>query len=433
MSRRPILSRHSLDDHAIVKVRLAFDPASNHSFHDLVAELVDATGVLPGTTPALDPSFDLALVGVDEDEYSTSGKRGTAEFAIPQSVLPESGALPLLIAIATYGSVYRFVREYQVIDIEFPTDKTPQPDLCGPRFGPNLIPIDRNASRLGLILKPRFMANEDRVRTLVNAVARAGIDYIIDDELTVGTPPLSFERRVTVVLEVLQRIERETGRRVPFIANITGSYATAMSRAAFAESAGVRAVMVNTIAMGYDVLSELAGARDRRLGIIANSIGRGVLTSGPGYRIAPELLCKLARLAGADGVYTGPLVGDRIATMQQHAERYRQSLTQPFHKSCVRKHAAAVMSGGLGLPEIIRNEEVYAGDIFMSLGRDFIQPFDTGIGADVLLQCIRSISDAVRSDSFAGGRDAVKRLNAKGTKYKDCLMAIRAEEAVSKE
>jgi ribulose 1,5-bisphosphate carboxylase large subunit-like protein len=280
MSYRPILSRHTLPDHAIVKVRVAFDPSSKQSFHDLVAELVDAIGVLPGTTPAAESPLDISLVGVDEDTYSTSGRRGTAEFAIPQAVLPAAGALPLLLAIATYGSVYRFVREYQVIDIELPAEMTPQEDLCGPKFGPSVVPATYHTARLGLILKPRFMSSEKRVRTLVAAVAHAGIDYVVDDELTVETAGLSFARRIAVVTEELQRAANDTNRAVPFIANITGSYTVALQRAAVAEELGVRAVMVNTIAMGYDVVSQIASDSGRRLGVIANSIGRGVLTSG---------------------------------------------------------------------------------------------------------------------------------------------------------
>jgi ribulose 1,5-bisphosphate carboxylase large subunit-like protein len=429
MSSRPILSRHSLPDHAIVKIRVAFDPASSRGFHELVAELVDATGVVPGTSPpyAASTQVDLALVSVDEDIYSSSGKRGTAEFAIPEKVFCEKGSLPLIIAIATYGSVYRFVREYQVIDLEFPSDAA-QLELVGPKFGPNLVATQHGSVRLGLILKPRFISNEQRLRTLVRSVACVGIDYITDDELTVGTPELPFERRIEIVMEELRHVERECGKKVPFIANITGSYSSAMSRATAAHNAGVRAIMVNTIAMGYDVVCDLACNPSCTLGIVANSVGRGVMTSG-GYRIAPEVLCKLARLAGADAVYTGPFVGT-IDTMEQHAEKYRTALTQPYHRSCRRKHAAAVMSGGLGLPEIIRNEQLYRGDLFLSLGRDFIRPLDGGIEASVLLECVRLISDAIRNGGLEEGRKALKQLNARKAQYRDCLRAIRAEEAM---
>jgi hypothetical protein len=117
--------------------------------------------------------------------------------------------------------------------------------------------------------------------------------------------------------------------------------------------------------------------------------------------------------------------------MQQYAERYRNALTQPYHKSCVRKHAAAVMSGGLGLPEIVRNEQVYHGDSFLSLGRDFIQPFDAGVSAKILMECIRGVWDAIRSGGATEGKATIKRLHKSGEKYRQCLKAIRAEEAVT--
>jgi ribulose 1,5-bisphosphate carboxylase large subunit-like protein len=177
-------------------------------------------------------------------------------------------------------------------------------------------------------------------------------------------------------------------------------------------------------------VSTIASDSSREIGIIANSIGRGVLTSGPGFRIAPEVLCKLARLAGADGVYTGPFFGS--INTELHAERFHTALNGPYHRECARKPAAAVMSGGLGLPEIIQNEKLYAGDLFLSMGRDFVRPIDAGIPAAVVLDCIRSVWNAVRDHGIDAGRDVVSQLSERDTTYGECLVAIRAEAAVSR-
>ncbi len=438
MSTRPMLSRYALGpDHVFVRVRVAFHANAKRSFHESVSELIDSIGVLPGTAPRVGISpgsgqLDLSLVSAEEDDPNGAGaSRGIVEFAVPTAVLPEEGAIPLMLAIATYGSVYRFVREYQVLDMDFPSESMPQHDLCGPKYGGSvLVPGVHDAPRLGLILKPRFSSDEQHLRWLIREVATAGIDYVTDDELTVTTPGLPFIRRVECVGDELDRVAAHTGKRVPYIANITGSYMGAVGRSVEAEELGARAVMVNTIAMGYDVVSDIASDTARSVGVVANSIGRGVITSGPGYFIAPELLCKLARLAGADGVYTGPLVGS-IQTMKQHAERYRKALGQPYHRSCVRRSAAAVMSGGLGLPEIVQNDSLYRGELYMSLGRDVIVPMLDGIKATLILDCIREVVEGVRAGGKVGGREAVKRFASQGGAYAECARAIRAEEAVS--
>jgi ribulose 1,5-bisphosphate carboxylase large subunit-like protein len=335
-----------------------------------------------------------------------------------------------MLAIATYGSVYKFVSEYQVIDMEFPSETMAQKDLVGPRFGGGIVQVEDGSTRLGLIIKPRFASDERQVRELVRSVAEAGVDYVIDDELTVRSPHLSFERRVRVVVEELGEVASRTGRSVPYFANVTGGYGGAMERARLAHDVGAAGIMVNTVAMGYDVVADIAADADRNLAIVANSIGRGVMTSGPLFRVAPELLCKLARLSGADAVYTGPLVGSTV-TMTQRAQRFRTALTDPYHQSCSRRPAVAVMSGGLGLPEIVQNESLYRGELMLSLGRDFIQPLLAGLPATTLMECLRGVWRALRDEGKLAGQSEAMRLAAKGPEHRSCLLAIRAEEAVT--
>jgi hypothetical protein len=138
----------------------------------------------------------------------------------------------------------------------------------------------------------------------------------------------------------------------------------------------------------------------------------------------------LARLAGADGVYTGTFSG--AIDTEQHAERFYNALNAPYHRSCARKPAAAVMSGGLGLPQVIENEKLYPGDLFLSMGRDFVRPIDAGIPAAVVVDCIRSVWAAVSDVGVEAGREAVRSLADRDSDYERCLVAIRAEEAVSR-
>jgi hypothetical protein len=66
------------------------------------------------------------------------------------------------------------------------------------------------------------------------------------------------------------------------------------------------------------------------------------------------------------------------------------------------------------------------------MGRDFVRPIDAGIPAAVVLDCIRSVWNAVRDHGIDAGRDVVSQLSERDTTYGECLVAIRAEAAVSR-
>jgi ribulose 1,5-bisphosphate carboxylase large subunit-like protein len=273
------------------------------------------------------------------------------------------------------------------------------------------------------------VSDEGTLRRLVAEFGSGGLDYVVDDELTVGTSILPFTSRVRAMVQEVKRVEDKLGKRLPYIANITATYLNALQFAWEAKELGAAGVMVNTVAMGYDAVAHLATNKDFGLGIFANSIGRGVLTSGPGYRIAPAFLCKLARLAGADGVYTGPLVGS-IDNVRQYSASYRCSLTEPFHHGCRRRQSAAVMSGGISLPELLNNEVLYDGPLYLSLGRGLVNPIVEGISGSVVLDCIRTLWDALVEGNVKEAKLLSKRLAKKGPAYVKCLGLIRADEAL---
>lgn len=432
MKHSHLITRRTLeDDHLIVKVKVAFDK-SKKTFEQNVSSLLDAIGVRPGTAFSdCDEFVDIQLVHFDEEDYPPPElTRGTIEFAIPATALPVECGFPLAMAIATYGSVYSFVREYQVLDIDFPPKFITR--MRGPTFGSDFIPKRSNrVPRLGLILKPRFICKAETVQILIREFG-AEVDYITDDELTVGTQPLPFADRVSAVVEALRPIEDKLGRSIPYIANITAPHRTALRLARQAKALGAKGIMVNTIAMGYDIVAELAAKTGLGLGIFANSIGRGVLTSGPGYRVAPALLCKLARLSGADAVYTGPLAGS-IDNVRQYSAGYHHALTERFHAGCKRKHSAAIMSGGISLPELLNNQEQYAGPLYLSLGQGLVSPLVQGVCGRIILECIYELWDEIAANGIISARQLAIKLGAKGSEYARCLDLIRADQTLQGE
>ncbi len=324
--------------------------------------------------------------------------------------------------------MYSFIREYQVLDIQLPLRMLASDMYPGPRFGPAFVKGEET-TKLGVIIKPRFTSDLDFLEDFIRDAANSGLDYIIDDELTVGSHTIPFAARVDRIVNTLRdiRLQRSTPA---FIANIAGESAGAMERAAQAKELGADGVMVNSFTMGYDVIGELARDPDFGLGIVSNGLGLAILTKGPEFRMSTELLVRLARLAGADGVYTGPMVG-LIDSSRHSVAQFRRALTQPYGRGCTRLPAAAVMSGGVGLPELLRNDAMYRGPLFLSIGYQFAEARLAGVPGEVFTDCIRTIWDAVRSGGISRGREVVQALAKKDRHYRACLTAIRAEEAVS--
>ncbi|MDQ3954512.1 MAG: RuBisCO large subunit C-terminal-like domain-containing protein [Actinomycetota bacterium] len=367
-----------------------------------------------------------ALIQCDpEESEGLDRRRGILEFGIHVGSLPDRYGLPTVLAIASYVAAYSFVLEYQVLDIFFPQVSIDSDQFPGPRFGPSFVGGSDSSTRLGILIKPRFVDDEKHLRAFVREAARSGIDYLTDDELTVGGARLSFRRRLEIVREEL---ENASGTRPKYFANILGDYESALERAFLAQELGVDGVMVNAYAMGYDVLTTLARAGGCQLGVLSNTLGRAVISKGPSFRVSTELLARLARLAGADGVYTGPMVG-LIDNSQHSVAQFRRALTQPYGRGCKRKVAAAVMSGGVGLPELLKNDALYDGPLFLSIGYQFAEAFLAGVPAEVIVECVRTVWNVARERG--DGPAALRSLADKGPRYEKCIQLVRAEQAVN--
>jgi len=414
------------------KIRLGFSSSFCQTFEEGAERLLDEIGPRPGTHPGLaDANPVTALIQCDAEESpSADVRRGIVEFGVSAREFPDRTGLPLILALASYVSAFSFIYEYQVMDILFPRDMLQSDMFPGPKFGPSLLKGEGSA-RLGVIIKPRFISDLSFLRQFVSDAAQSGIDYLTDDELTVANRDIPFRVRVEEVVGILRNAAESYGHRPAYITNIAGDFEGAMERAAIAQELGADGVMVNYYAMGYDVISTLARDLKFKLGIVANGLGLGVLTQGPLFRVSTELICRLARLAGADAVYTGPMVG-LIDSSRHSAAQFRRALTQPYGRDCRRPAAVAMMSGGIGLPELLRNDALYRGPLCLSMGYQFSEPRLRGIPAQIIVECIRTVWEAVRSGGLDQGRAAVQLLAKSGKHYRECLVEIRAEEAVSR-
>ena len=190
-------------------------------------------------------------------------------------------------------------------------------------------------------------------------------------------------------------------------------------------------MMVNAFTMGYDVIAKIASDKKHNLAIIANGLGLGNITRGPNFRISTELIAKVSRLSGADAFYTGPMVG-LIDTNYHSAEHLIKSLTQPFSLKCKRPKSAAVMAGGIGLAEILRNTNSYNGPLFLSMGYRFVEHMLHGRDGERVINFIRDILLAFENGGISEAQTMLEKLHLSG-KCQDIIEALEAELALAEE
>lgn len=131
--------------------------------------------------------------------------------------------------------------------------------------------------------------------------ARGGVDLIKDDEILFENPLTPIGKRVEVCMAAAAQAQAETGQKLLYAVNLTGSTSKLAAQAKQAIDAGANALLFNVLAYGFDVLHELSSDPAITVPIAAHPALAGALYPSPHYGIAASvLLGKLMRIAGAD-------------------------------------------------------------------------------------------------------------------------------------
>ncbi len=150
----------------------------------------------------------------------------------------------------------------------------------------------------------------------IELVARGGCDLIKDDELLADPSFSRVADRARAYRRRLDRVAEETGHRAWYVANVTTRGRLLVDTARAALDGGAGALMVSALAVGPDLLQELAEA-DLGAPILAHTAGIETFTGSPraGFGRA-VLIGRVLRLAGADAVLTDNPRGRRAAPRQ---------------------------------------------------------------------------------------------------------------------
>lgn len=125
-----------------------------------------------------------------------------------------------------------------------------------------------------------------------------GLDIAKDDEMLADTEFSPLEERARLTGESRLKVEKETGRKKIFIANINDEMDVIGDLHDRAVRHGANAVMVNAIMTGISALRVLR--KKARVPIMSHFTGTACLSRTPNFGISSLVLTKLQRIAGAD-------------------------------------------------------------------------------------------------------------------------------------
>jgi ribulose-bisphosphate carboxylase large chain len=202
---------------------------------------------------------------------------------------------------AIQGNLYEF-RHFsgvRLLDIELPRDFASA--YPGPAFG---VEGTRRLTGvyerpvIGTIVKPSVGLTPQATGELAMQLAKAGVDFIKDDELMTNPPHSPLADRVTAVMGALKRHADRTGKLVMYGFNITDDFDAMMRHHDVVYRAGGTCVMVNLNCAG---LAAVAALRRRcKVPIHGHRCGWGMHTRHPMLGIDFTAYQKLWRLAGVD-------------------------------------------------------------------------------------------------------------------------------------
>lgn len=148
--------------------------------------------------------------------------------------------------------------------------------------------------------RPAVGLNTEQMLQINEKVLRGGFDAVKDDELTCDTTHSPFKERVPRMVELLRRMEDETGEKKYYIANVIDDQANAFDLIDFAERSGVDAVLVAPAIQGFTIAREIG--RRTGLAVLCHNSWSDALTRHPRFGVSDALFIKMQRLCGADMV-----------------------------------------------------------------------------------------------------------------------------------
>ncbi|MEM4553237.1 MAG: type III ribulose-bisphosphate carboxylase [Ignisphaera sp.] len=268
---------------------------------------------------------------------------------------------------------------------------------------------------VGTVPKPKIGYTADEVEKLAYEILSGGMDYIKDDENLVSPSYCRFEARAKSIMKIIDKVEKETGERKVWFANITADVREMEKRLKLVADYGNPYIMVDVVITGWSALTYIRDlAEEYGLAIHAHRAMHAAITRNPYHGISMFTLAKLFRIIGVDQLHIGtPEVGKleaKTIDVIRNAKVLREDPFTPDKDDIIHleqhfyhiKSAVPTSSGGLHpgtLPEVVK---VLGRDCVIQVGGGTIgHPDGPRAGAAAVRQALEAIVKGIPLDDYA--------------------------------
>ncbi|MHA1730355.1 MAG: RuBisCO large subunit C-terminal-like domain-containing protein [Promethearchaeota archaeon] len=371
------------------------------------------------TTGTWDPELKTIAPGaMDSDSERNMGvlqgkviginaRNGMVACALPVEGF-EPGSLPQLasVIIGNYTGMTSQVNAVRFEDVEIPDEYADT--FPGPALGPSGIwkrlGVEPDTPLMGTIIKPKTGLSAGDWAKYADLAFRGGLDVVKDDENLTDQDYCRFKARAGLVLENLEKMERDTGRKAIYVPNVTAATIDDMlERAKFIKEHGGLCLMIDLLAAGWTALQTLRREFPDMI-IHGHRAGHGTMTVVPTitvngvkrtvrHGLSMKILALFARLGGVDQLHIGAPLGKMEAHNRTCIENL-EMITRPMGKI---KPCLAINSGGLspdkfqGVVKLMAppgTEKNFA-VVFQAGGGTHAHPLGTFGGAKAMIQARR--------------------------------------------
>ncbi|MCD6483398.1 MAG: type III ribulose-bisphosphate carboxylase [Candidatus Aenigmarchaeota archaeon] len=380
------------------------EPAKGISFRGAAEKVAAESSVGTWTTLTTIPK---RIEKIKARVFRLNPKNKTIKIAYPIELFEPNSAPQILSSVA--GNIFgmKAVKNLRLVDIEFPEKIVRK--FKGPQFGIKRIrKIMKIKDRplLASVPKPKVGYSTSEYGKVAYQIWSGGLDFVKDDENLTNQSFNKFEKRLALLMKIRDKVEKETGERKSYFANITSETEEMKRRAKLVADYGNEYVMIDIVTAGFAALQTMRNyLDDLHLAIHAHRAMHAVFTRNRKHGISMLVLAKLARLIGVDNLHVGTVVG-KLVSPKEEVYQLKEFLRSEWYG---KKKTFPVSSGGLHpglLPFIVK---FFGNDLVMQIGGGVHgHPRGTYYGAKACREVLEAIQQGISLKQYAKTHEALR-------------------------
>jgi len=328
----------------------------------------------------------------------------------------ELGSIPQLMS-SVAGNIFgmKAINNLKLLDIEF--SRKYIKSFRGPQFGINGIRKFMKIYNRPLtctVPKPKLGMNIIEYCDAAYKIWKGGVDIVKTDENMTSQKFINFYKNTEKMLNIRNKVEKETGERKTFLANVTSETKEMLKRAKFVADNGGEFVMIDFLTAGFAGFQTLRDeCQDLGLAIHVHRAFHAAFTRNPKHGVSMLTLAKLSRLVGGDTLHIGTVIGklvgkkDEVLMIEHEIEHQvephfmtkQHVLNQKWDNI---KPVLPVSSGGLHPLLVSQIIKMLGNDIMVQCGGGVLgHPSGIEAGAMALRQAIDATSNNISLKEYA--------------------------------